>query len=218
VNAIAGTRAIDLPLVTIRQDANLGAFVFLIYAAESDPFLSTVTGAFERLNLSITDARIHTTLSGFALYSFVVLTDRAEATQMSDLLTLQINLRQLILNPNAESRPRITRISRTMKQFPIETRVRFDSTLSANTVMEVIAQDQPGLLHRVARCLWYCKVRLVSAKIGTFGERAEDMFIITDRDGNPVNDSETRDCLSGRIDDALSGTDRRQPALATSGR
>ena len=48
--------------------------MFLIYAAESEPFLSTVTGAFERLNLSITDARIHNTLSGFALYSFVVLT------------------------------------------------------------------------------------------------------------------------------------------------
>ena len=109
-----------------------------------------------------------------------------------------------------ETLPRVTRMSRTMKQCPIETRVRFDSTQSANTVMEVVAQDQPGLLHRVARCLWSCKVRLVSAKIGTFGERAEDVFIITDRDGNPVNDSATRDCLSSRIVDALANTERRE--------
>jgi len=217
VNAIASTRAIDLPLVAIRHDPNLGAIVFLIYAAESDPFLSTVTGAFERLNLSITDARIHNTLSGFALYSFVVLTDSEHAEYIGDLQTLQRKLRQLILNQNAETRPRVTRISRTMKQFPIKTRVRFDATSSANTVMEVIAHDQPGLLHRVARCLWYCKVRLVSAKIGTFGERAEDVFIITDRDGNPVNDPATTDCLSSRIVDALASAEHRTPSAATSG-
>ncbi len=216
VNAIASTRAIDLPLVVIRHDSNLGAFVFLIYAAESDPFLSTVTGAFERLNLSITDARIHNTLSGFALYSFVVLTGAEEEAQVSELAALQHELRRLILNPNAETRPRVTRISRTLKQFPIEPRVRFDSTQSANTVMEVVAQDQPGLLHRVARCLWYCRVKLVSAKIGTFGERAEDVFIITDRDGNPVKDSATRNCLSSRIEDALSSGERSQSAKGAS--
>lgn len=90
-----------------------------------------------------------------------------------------------------------------MKQFPIQTRVSFDSTHGSNTAMEVIAQDQPGLLHRVARCLLSCKVRLVTAKIATFGERAEDIFFITDRDGNTVDDPSIRDCLSDRIHSAL---------------
>ncbi len=217
VNAIADTRAIDLPLVSIRDDANLGACVFLIYAAESEPFMSTVTGAFERLNLSITDARIHNTLSGFALYSFVVLTGADEQDEVSGLPGLQRELRQLILNSNVETRPRVRRLSRTMKQFPIETGVRFDSTQSAHTVMEVVAQDQPGLLHRVARCLWVCKVKLVTAKIATFGERAEDIFIITDRDGNPVNDVHTRNCLSSRIHDALDHGESKLQEKAVSG-
>ena len=217
VNAIANTRAIDLPLVSIRDDVNLGACVFLIYAAESEPLLSAVTGAFEKLNLSITDARIHNTLSGFALYSFVVLTAIDKQDQIGDLPGLQRTLRRLILNPNVETRPRVTRMTRTMKQFPIETRVRFDSTQSAHTVMEVIAQDQPGLLHRVARCLWICKVKLVTAKIATFGERAEDIFIITDRDGNPVNDVRTRDCLASRIHDALAHGESKLQAKAVSG-
>ena len=217
VNAIANTRAIDLPLVSIRPDPNLGACVFLIYAAESEPFLSAVTGAFERLNLSITDARIHNTLSGFALYSFVVLTEADEKGQVDGLPDLQHKLRQLILNPNAENRPRVTRMTRTMKQFPIEPRVRFDSTQSAHTVMEVIAQDQPGLLHRVARCLWVCKVKLVTAKIATFGERAEDIFIITNRDGNPVNDDRTQSCLSSRIQDSLTSGERKLLEKAVAG-
>ena len=202
VNAIANTRAIDLPLVSIRRDADLDASVFLIYAAESDLLLSTVTGAFEVLDLSITDARIHTTLSGFAIYSFVVL-DSQRYNRSENLQDLQREIRRLILNPKIERKPKITRLSRTMRQFPIETEVSFDSTHSNHTAMEVIAQDQPGLLHRVARCLWSCKVKLVTAKIATFGERAEDIFFITDRDGRPVDDPAIRDCLSVRIYDAL---------------
>lgn len=202
VNSIADTRAIDLPLVAIRRVSEFDGHVFLIYAAESDLLLSTVTGAFEILNLSITDARIHNTLSGFAVYSFVVLDSQMHDAK-DHLDDLRIRLRQLILNPKVERRPRSTRITRTMKQFPTETRVIFDSTQSSHTVMEVIAQDQPGLLHRVARCLWSCKVKLVSAKIATYGERAEDIFIITDRDGNPVSDKTIRNCLTDRIHDAL---------------
>lgn len=202
VNAIANTRAIDLPLVSIRRDPDFDASVFLIYAAESDFLLSTVTGAFEILNLSITDARIHNTLSGFALYSFVVL-DTAAHESADGLNDLQMQLRRLIINPKVERKPRTTRVTRTMKQFPIETRVMFDSTQSSHTAMEIVAHDQPGLLHRVARCLWSCKVKLVTAKIATFGERAEDIFIITDRDGNPVRDPAIRDCLSVSIHDAL---------------
>ena len=213
VNAIANTRAIDLPLVAIRRAPEFDGSVFLIYAAESDLLLSTVTGAFEILNLSITDARIHNTLSGFAIYSFVVLDTRThDATD--DLGGLQKQLRQLIINPKVERKPRMTRITRTMKQFPIETQVTFDSTQSSHTVMEVVAQDQPGLLHRVARCLWSCKVKLVTAKIATFGERAEDIFIITDRDGNPVSDPAIRECLTVRIHDSLAAS-QEVPSIKT---
>ena len=91
-----------------------------------------------------------------------------------------------------------------MKHFPIETKVsflQFDS--EAHTVMEVVAQDQPGLLHRVARCLLTCKVRLVTAKIATFGERAEDVFFITDRDGLPVTNPQQQRCLEKEIQQAL---------------
>ena len=216
VSAIANTRAIDLPLVSIRHDPGFDASVFLIYAAESDLLLPTVTGAFEVLNLSITDARIHTTLSGFAIYSFVVLdAETSGRDQSSNTAGLQHDLRQLIINPKVERKPKATRMTRTMKQFPIETRVRFDSTQSSLTAMEVIAHDKPGLLHRVARCLWLCKVKLVTAKIGTFGERAEDIFFITDRDGNPVDDPKTRDCLSANIYDALASEPTQRARVAS---
>lgn len=219
VNAIAATRAIDLPLVVARHEPDVDACTFLIYAAESDTLLSTVTGAFEILNLNIADAKIHNTLSGFAIYSFVVLGVAVEPHGKTDgLAHIQRDLRRLILDRSVERRPRATRLTRTMKQFPIETQVFFDSARGSHTVMEVIAQDQPGLLHRVARCLLSCKVKLITAKITTLGERVEDIFFITDRDGNPVDDPQLKACLSSRIHDALAAEqepDRIKAAAAS---
>ena len=52
--------------------------------------------------------------------------------------------------------------------------------------MEVVAQDQPGLLHNVALALKQHSLKLLSAKISTFGEKAEDVFFIQNHDQTPI--------------------------------
>ena len=54
--------------------------------------------------------------------------------------------------------------------------------------MEVVARDQPGLLHKVAICLLEHKITMINARIATFGERAEDVFFITDHNGHAISD------------------------------
>ncbi len=212
IKEIAAASAIDLPLVAIRHDPRLEANVFLIYAPEGDDLLNAVTGGFERMKLNIVDARLHTTSSGFALYTFVALEENvSDSDDPEYLASLKQRLRAQIRDPSQIQRPRPIQLSRTMKHFPIQTRVTFsDSGGATHTVMEVVAQDQPGLLHRVAGCLLQCKVRLVTAKIATLGERAEDVFFITDRDGEAVSDTRQLDCLKSRIEEALAVT--REPA------
>ena len=65
--------------------------------------------------------------------------------------------------------------------------------------MELVTQDRPGLLHVVANELIDCKVELISARISTFGERVEDIFMITNRDGDPVTDEDQLHCIESRI-------------------
>ena len=218
VNQIADVTAIDLPLVAIRHDPHLTAHVFLIYAPESDQLLSLVTGGFQQMDLNIADARIHTTSSGFALYTFVALASTdSYADEPQRTVDLATRLRKQILDIRTRPTTRKFRISRRLKHFPIETQVTFsDSDNAQHTVMEVIAKDQPGLLHQVALCLLECKVRLVTAKIATFGERAEDIFFVTDRDGNPLTDAEQQDCLESRIHQALSAPAEPQVGQAAS--
>ena len=53
--------------------------------------------------------------------------------------------------------------------------------------MEVVATARPGLLSHVGWALVDTDVSLQNAKIATFGERAEDMFYVTDRDGSRLD-------------------------------
>ncbi|MFJ8747846.1 [protein-PII] uridylyltransferase [Streptomyces sp. NPDC102441] len=54
------------------------------------------------------------------------------------------------------------------------------------TVIEVRAQDAPGLLHRIGRALDQSAVRVRSAHVSTLGANAVDAFYVTDRDGEPL--------------------------------
>ncbi|MGV9579901.1 [protein-PII] uridylyltransferase [Streptomyces sp. NPDC003509] len=54
------------------------------------------------------------------------------------------------------------------------------------TVIEVRAQDAPGLLHRIGRALEQSAVRVRSAHVSTLGANAVDAFYVTGPDGEPL--------------------------------
>ena len=78
---------------------------------------------------------------------------------------------------------------RQLKHFTIPVEVNFtQDTSNRHTVMEVIAADRPGLLARIGWTLADARVRIRNAKIATFGERAEDVFYVTDEHNRPLAD------------------------------
>jgi [protein-PII] uridylyltransferase len=57
------------------------------------------------------------------------------------------------------------------------------------TVVELVAGDRPGLLCDVGKVLWEERADLHGAKISTLGERAEDVFYVTDLAQQPLDGS-----------------------------
>lgn len=55
------------------------------------------------------------------------------------------------------------------------------------TVIEVRAQDAPGLLHRIGRALEQSAVRVRSAHVSTLGANAVDAFYVTGTDGEQLS-------------------------------
>ncbi|WP_267244612.1 [protein-PII] uridylyltransferase [Streptomyces sp. PR69] len=71
------------------------------------------------------------------------------------------------------------------------------------TVLEVRAQDAPGLLHRIGRALEGADVRVRSAHVSTLGANAVDTVYVTSLDGAPLSAVEAAEVAS-RVQKALS--------------
>ncbi|TDC22079.1 [protein-PII] uridylyltransferase [Streptomyces sp. 8K308] len=72
------------------------------------------------------------------------------------------------------------------------------------TVIEVRAQDAPGLLHRIGRALDAAGAHVRSAHVSTLGANAVDAFYVTGPDGAPLPDAEAA-ALARDLELALAG-------------
>ncbi|MEU7567291.1 [protein-PII] uridylyltransferase [Streptomyces fradiae] len=72
------------------------------------------------------------------------------------------------------------------------------------TVLEVRAQDAPGLLHRIGRALEDAGVRVRSAHVSTLGANAVDAFYVTSGEGAPLPGEEAVS-VARRLEEALRG-------------
>jgi [protein-PII] uridylyltransferase len=70
-------------------------------------------------------------------------------------------------------------------------------------VLSLVCTDRPGLLAEVAQALRAQQLRVHDARIATFGERAEDVFQITDERNRPLDEPRQqalRQALLERLD------------------
>lgn len=72
------------------------------------------------------------------------------------------------------------------------------------TVIEVRAQDAPGLLHRIGRALETADVWVRSAHVSTLGANAVDAFYVTRAEGEPLPAADAA-AVAGALEGALRG-------------
>jgi [protein-PII] uridylyltransferase len=66
--------------------------------------------------------------------------------------------------------------------------VVIDNSLSTrHTVLEISGLDRPGLLYDLTTALGKLNLNIASAHIATFGEKAVDVFYVTDLTGTKVS-------------------------------
>jgi [protein-PII] uridylyltransferase len=151
----------------------------LVYAKDAPDLFARICGYFDSKNFSILDAKIHTTQSGYALDTFLVVQPNLaehyrEFTSMVEAQLSEVLIKQLPL-----PEPVHGRVSRRVKSFPIKPRVELSPDERAQRwLLSVSASDRTGLLYTISRVLARHQVNLQLAKVTTLGERVEDTFLI----------------------------------------
>lgn len=93
--------------------------------------------------------------------------------------------------------------NKNAKIFKLPTQVNYieDHTNEA-TNLEITTLDQPGLLAKIGITFGRFELYVRSARITTTGERADDFFSVTDRQGRPLSER-TKEKLANAICDVL---------------
>ena len=173
------------PLVLFGHHAARGGTELFIYCRDMPGLFATVATILGHKGLNIHDAQIMNSKDGYVMDTFVVLEPNGDAVAEERLPSLRKGLTNALNNPDMLL-PKPRPLSRRHRQFTVPTRVIFlpNKGDKKHTLIELTALDRPGLLAQIGAVFQQCAVIVHAAKITTIGERVEDFFSLTRRDGD----------------------------------
>ena len=181
----------DEALVSVAPQTERGTTAVMIYAPHRRHGFARATAVLDQLGLNILDARITPVGNGFSLDSYHVLEDDGSAiTDPERLMEIEQALWGSLQRPEEAPLAVSRRATRQMRVFKTPTTIAITvDERNRRSVLELTAGDRPGLLCDVGKVLWEERVDLHAAKISTLGERAEDVFYLTDRAQRPLDEA-----------------------------
>jgi [protein-PII] uridylyltransferase len=186
---LATTEPDDLSLmVAVRTAVERGGNAVLTVGPHRQQNFARTTALLDQMGLNIVDARITPLDGGLGLDTYLVLEDTGQPiADRQRAQQIEQQLRRVLQSPDADLPVVTRRAPRQVRMFATPTQISFsEDPLQNRTVLEIIAGDRPGLLSEIGRVFLAEQIDVVTAKIMTIGERAEDVFYITDGQGRPL--------------------------------
>ena len=189
-------------VVRVRKLAGAGdAMDVFVHAPDRDGLFAAIVITLDRLGLVIQQARALDGPNSTIFDTFQVLS--ADPRQAPDLPALERKL-ATVLSGALDVRPAMRAQPRHLRHFRIAPQVDFDTSGDGQrTVMSLVCTDRPGLLADMAHVLRQQRIRVHDARIATFGARAEDVFLVSDRQDRALDQTQCaalRDALQRGIE------------------
>lgn len=195
----------DNALILVRETTSLefeGATQIFIRAKNVPNIFTAVANSLAQLQLNIQDAKIYVSSDGYTVDTFYVLDandqpigdNPARYKKIINALHNELSLLDQYTEIVRHRTPR------ALKQFSTPTRTSISNNIGGEyTMLEVISPDRTGLLATIGQIFMEQDIQLQNAKITTLGERVEDVFFITDFNGNRLSDAEQCNRLQKEI-------------------
>ncbi len=175
----------------VATDKFRGVTELTISAPDHPRLLAIITGACAAAGANIVDAQIFTTNDGIALDTiFVSRAFDADEDELRRAARVAQGIERALKGEIkiAEAvAARAPQRGHTAKTFSVVPEVVLDNAVSNKfTVIEISGLDRPGLLYELTTMLGKLNLNIASAHIATFGEKAVDVFYVTDLTGGKV--------------------------------
>ena len=171
--------------------------LFITSPNPPDILLARITHYLEQHNHNIHEARLYTTADHrLTLQEYTLSENPPPAPELAHELEQHIADKQPP-PPLARRLPR-----ERLKHFTTHTRVHIQPE-GDHTTLELTCKDRHGLLSLISRILLAHGVHISHAKIGTYGEKVEDSFHLTDAQHRPLTDPATLAALKQALLEAL---------------
>ncbi len=178
-----------------------------VYGPNLPRLLLSIAGACAAAGANIVNAQISTTRDGVALDTILLHRDfdrcedeerRAKriGTSIEGLIEGEISMDELLAGKR--------KAKERLRAFSVAPQVVIDNTLSDDqTVIEVNGLDRPGLLYDLTCEIADMKLDIASAHIATYGERAVDVFYVTDFLGKKITNAARQTAIRHRLHKVL---------------
>ncbi|HTC44670.1 MAG TPA: [protein-PII] uridylyltransferase [Steroidobacteraceae bacterium] len=197
-------------LVAIEPRSVRGTTAVLAFMPEGIQGFARTTAVLDQLGLNIVDARVSPTDDGFTLGLYHILEDDgAPITDQDRQTEIENRVLRALLSADSSMPVVSRRAPRQARMFNTATQVTITvDDRNQRSVLELVAGDRPGLLCDVGKVLLQQHIELRKAKIMTVGERAEDVFYVTDLQHRPLSEP-----VAQRLKEhLLQALDQRPPA------
>jgi [protein-PII] uridylyltransferase len=175
----------------VRSDAFRALTELMLVTKDNPRLLMLFAGACAAAGANIASAQIATTHDGLALDTLLIQRSFSDDEEIERAQRIAGTIGDILSGTRSISTLETLR-KRTRPRlgaFSVPPDVVIDNSASRDlTVIEVQALDRPGLLFDLACGLSDLGLDIASAHIATFGERAVDVFYVTDRDKKKVMD------------------------------
>jgi [protein-PII] uridylyltransferase len=180
----------DFLMVGTNADISKAGAELIVYGKDRPMMFAQIASVLDSRNCSIHDAQVMRTHDGYMFDSFIIFEHNGDRiTSLSRLDSLRVAV-ETQLNKPGEKHINRRKMSRQMKQLDVKTKVRFYPSQTNVTLVELEALDAPGLLANISEQFIALNFKLHQAKISTIGERAEDLFIISNELDLPLTQAE----------------------------
>ncbi len=207
------------PVVDYVTEMSRGITELTVIAPDHPRLLATIAGACAAAAADIVDAQVFTTTDGLAL-DMIYVTRALEhdedelrragriAMAIERALTGEVRIADIVAAKRSADR-------QTGDVFDVQPEIKIDNSLSSRfTVIEVAGLDRRGLLFNLTNILSQLDLNIGSAHIATFGEKAADVFYVTDFSGAKITDFGRKEAIGDALLKAFGeGASRRLEPL-----